>query len=58
MLIPNKYLHPSESIENLIKLSEEKFSDLEVEVIDKAGHFVNFERAEEVNSEIREFLKN
>ena len=58
MLIPNKYLHPSESIENLIKLSEEKFSDLEVEVIDKAGHFVNFEKAEEVNSEIREFLKN
>ncbi len=58
MLIPNKYLHPSESIENLIKISEEKFSDLEVEVIDKAGHFVNFEKAEEVNSEIREFLKN
>ena len=58
MLIPNKYLHPSESIENLIEISEEKFSDLEVEVIDKAGHFVNFEKAEEVNSEIREFLKN
>ena len=57
MLIPNKYLHPSESIENLIKVSEERFTNLEVEVIDKAGHFVNFERAEAVNSEIREFLK-
>lgn len=58
MLIPNKYLHPSESIENLVKVSEEKFPDLEVEIIDKAGHFVNFEKAEEVNEEIREFLKD
>lgn len=58
MLIPNKYLHPMESVENLLKLSEEKFKDLEVAVIDEAGHFVNFERAEEVNLEIREFLKN
>lgn len=58
MLIPNKYLHPSESIENLVKISKEKFSNLEVEIIDKAGHFVNFERAEEVNQEIKEFLEN
>lgn len=58
MLIPNKYLHPLESVENLVKLSQEKFNDLEVTVIDKAGHFVNFEKAEEVNSEIKEFLEN
>ncbi len=58
MLIPNKYLHPSESIENLVKTSEELFQDLEVKIIDKAGHFVNFEQAKEVNTAIMEFLEN
>lgn len=56
MLIPNKYFHPSESIESLIETSEEKFQDLEVKIIDEAGHFVNFEKAEKVNEEIRDFL--
>jgi len=56
MLIPNKYFHPSESIEGLIETSEEKFQDLEVEVIDEAGHFVNFEKAEAVNAQIKSFL--
>ncbi|SDR78516.1 alpha/beta fold hydrolase [Christiangramia echinicola] len=56
MLIPNKYFHPSESIESLIETSEEKFQDLEVKIIDEAGHFVNFEKAEKVNGEIRDFL--
>ena len=56
MLIPNKYFHPSESIESLVKTSEEKFKELEVKTIDEAGHFVNFEKAEKVNEEIRDFL--
>ena len=56
MLIPNKYFHPSESIESLIETSEEKFQDLEVKTIDEAGHFVNFEKAENVNKEIMDFL--
>lgn len=58
MLIPNKYLHPSESIENLVKISEEKFQRLEVEIIDKAGHFVNFEKAAKVNAAVVEFLED
>lgn len=56
MLIPNKYFHPSESIEGLIETSGEKFQHLEVEVIDEAGHFVNFEKAEAVNERIKIFL--
>jgi len=56
MLIPNKYFHPSESIEGLIETSEEKFQDLKIEVIDEAGHFVNFEKAEAVNEQIKIFL--
>ncbi|MCP9198714.1 alpha/beta hydrolase [Gramella sp. GC03-9] len=55
MLIPNRYFHPDESIESLVETSEEKFKDLEVEVIDEAGHFVNFEKATEVNQLIRDF---
>ncbi|QYA24405.1 alpha/beta hydrolase [Gramella sp. MT6] len=57
MLIPNKYFHPSESIASLVKTSEEKFNNIEVKTIDEAGHFVNFERSEKVNKEIRDFLK-
>ena len=56
MLIPNKYFHPSESIEKLVEVSKEKFQDLEVKEIDEAGHFVNFEQAEQVNKEISDFL--
>ncbi len=42
MLIPNKYLHPMESVENLLKLSEEKFQDLEVAVIRRGRSFREF----------------
>ena len=56
MLIPNKYFHPSESIDSLIETSREKFNNIEVRTIDEAGHFVNFEKAEKVNNEIRDFL--
>ncbi len=56
MLIPNKYFHPSESIDGLIKTSKEKFKDIEVRTINEAGHFVNFEQAEKVNDEIRNFM--
>ena len=56
MLIPNKYFHPSESIENLVKIAEEKIPDLETETIEEAGHFVNFEKPKEVNAAIVDFL--
>ncbi len=56
MLIPNRYFHPTESIESLVNTSKEKFKDIHVEVIEEAGHFVNFEKADEVNSAIKEFL--
>ncbi|GAA4313541.1 hypothetical protein GCM10023115_29860 [Pontixanthobacter gangjinensis] len=56
MLIPNKYFHPSQSIDGLIETSRQKFDQLEVKTVDEAGHFVNFEKAEEVNQAIRDFL--
>ena len=57
MLIPNKYFHPSESIDSLIETSKKKFNNIEVKTIDEAGHFVNFEQPEKVNQEIGDFLK-
>lgn len=57
MLIPNKYFHPSQSIASLVETSKEKFQDIEVKIIDEAGHFVNFEQSQKVNTEIRNFLE-
>lgn len=57
LLIPNKYFHPSQDVNSLIKDAKERISALEVKLIDEAGHFVNFEKSDEVNKEIREFLQ-
>lgn len=57
LLIPNKYFHPSQDISSLVKDAEERISGLEVKLIKEAGHFVNFERPNEVNKEIGQFLK-
>ena len=58
LLIPNTYFHPSQDINSLVQDAEERISDLKVKLISEAGHFVNFEKSEEVNKEISEFLKN
>lgn len=57
LLIPNKYFHPSQDINSLVKDAKERISFLKVRLIDQAGHFVNFEKSDEVNKEIREFLQ-
>lgn len=57
LLIPNKYFHPSQSIESLVKDAEERIQNLEVVLIEEAGHFVNFEKSSRVNEEIESFLK-
>ena len=56
-MIPNKYFHPSQDINSLVKDAKERISNLEVVLINKAGHFVNFEKATEVNEEIIKFLE-
>ena len=56
MLIPNKYFHPSQSLAHLLAMAEDKVPDLKTKVIDEAGHFVNFEKPEEVNLAIKNFL--
>jgi len=57
MLIPNKYFHPTQNINSLVETAKATIPNLKVEIIDEAGHFVNFEKADEVNLKITCFLK-
>lgn len=54
-LIPNRYLHGGPT-EKVAKAGAEKMSDCKVEMIDNAGHFIMFEKADIVNEKIRQFL--
>ncbi len=57
-LIPNKYLHPEMSTEEIGKLAEENIPNVKLEMIDEAGHFVHFEQAEKVNELMINFMKS
>ena len=56
MLIPNKYLHPTLTIDVLSKTAQESIKSSKVVMIDEAGHFLQFEKPTEVNKEIKEFM--
>jgi pimeloyl-ACP methyl ester carboxylesterase len=56
-LIPNSYFHPNLSIASLAETAKENFKDLKVEIIDKAGHLLQFEQPGAVNKQIAEFVK-
>ena len=56
LLIPNRFFHPNQTIETLVQDAKENIQDLTVKIIDEAGHFVNFEKPDEVNKEITTFL--
>ena len=55
-LIPNKYLHPTLTIDELSKTAQESIKGSKLVLIDEAGHFLQFEKPNEVNKEIKEFL--
>lgn len=56
LLIPNTYFHPSQDVFSLVETAKEKIPNLKVDLIDKAGHFVNFEKSGQVNDSIIKFL--
>lgn len=56
LLIPNRYFHPAQNITSLVETAKEKIKNLKIELIDEAGHFVNFEKPDQVNTVITEFL--
>lgn len=57
MLIPNRYFHPTLSIEKVGEIAKEQIKSVTVEYIDESGHFVQFEKSEDVNSLIKKFVE-
>lgn len=55
-LIPNRFLNPGKTTD-VAKKGAEQIPNSQLEIINKAGHFVHFEQAEEVNAILKEFLK-
>lgn len=54
-LIPNRFLNPGFT-RDVAKSGHEKLPDSELHLIDKSGHFVQFESYEEFNKRVIEFL--
>jgi len=55
-LIPNRFLHGGKT-EDVANAGANKIPNAELHLIPKAGHFVHFEKSEQVNSIISKFLK-
>lgn len=56
LLIPNKYLHPNLTIEELMTVAKNSISGSKAVLVGEAGHFLQFEKPVEVNQEIRNFI--
>lgn len=55
-LIPNRYLNPGKTAD-IATSGAAKISNCTLKVLPKAGHFVMFEKADECNAAIKDFLK-
>ncbi|GAB1447194.1 alpha/beta hydrolase [Bacteroidota bacterium] len=56
-LIPNKLVHPGLSIPEILRQADAMIPNCKTSSIEKAGHFVQWEKAHQVNQSIFEFLK-
>ncbi len=56
-LIPNRYLHPTMRTDELAKQSALLIPNCKVEMIDKAGHMLQFEKSSETNLMIKNFIQ-
>jgi len=55
-LIPNKYLHPELTVGKVAESGVEHLKNAQLHFVEKAGHFVQWERSEEVNEKIQLFV--
>lgn len=55
-LIPNRFLNPGFT-EVIAKQGVDKIPNAQLKMISKCGHFAQFEKADQVNSEIRNFIQ-
>jgi pimeloyl-ACP methyl ester carboxylesterase len=56
MLIPNKYFHPDLSVETIGEIGKKEIEQIQVIYVNESGHFVQFEKPQEINSAIRSFI--
>jgi pimeloyl-ACP methyl ester carboxylesterase len=56
-MIPNKLLHPSETVHSIAKKASAKIKNSQVVIIKEAGHFIQIEKSTEINELIVSFLK-
>lgn len=57
LLIPNKFLHAALTVAQVATSGHERIPDSELKMIPRAGHFVQWEQAEQVNEMVLKFLK-
>jgi pimeloyl-ACP methyl ester carboxylesterase len=55
-LIPNRFIHPV-SVRQLVLSAQPSFRALQYEIIPRCGHFVQWEKAADVNHYIHSFIK-
>lgn len=55
-LIPNRYLNPG-TTEKIARIGDEKIKNSTLVMVPKCGHFLQFEKSEVMNEEVRKFLK-
>lgn len=56
-LIPNKILHPQMTTLGIARLGTNEFPNGQLAIISEAGHFLQWEKSEVVNTKLLEFLK-
>lgn len=57
MLIPNRYFHPTLTIEDVGKIALNEIKSVQLKYVDQAGHFVQFEKSSAVNKLIQDFIE-
>ena len=55
-LIPNTMLHPQKTTQLIAKKADDAFPNSEMHLISQAGHFLQWEKSNEVNAVIKNFL--
>lgn len=55
-LIPNKYLHPTLTVEAVAQSGADKIPNSSLHLVDNCGHFVQWECADAVNAHLKAFL--
>lgn len=55
-LIPNKFLHPQLTTQQVAEAGRKKITDSKLIMINTAGHFVNWEQSKATNAAILDFL--